>query len=90
MLAQREHDGLADAGEAADHRRREHPRGRVDAQVDDHVAQQASRVALLHPVVDRVLHEQQADHRAGRAEQRDHAEECDALVLAVQVAGRGG
>ena len=31
MLAQREHDRLADAREAADHRRREHPRGRVDA-----------------------------------------------------------
>ena len=44
-------------------------------------------VALLHAVVDRVLHEQQADHRAGGAEHRDQRQERDAQALAAAGSG---
>src|SRR6266545_4579537 len=86
VLAQREHDALPHLRETADHRRRQHPRSRVDAEVDDDVAPEAAGVAGLHAVVDRVLHEQQPDHRTGGAEDRDHGEEGDAPELPAQVA----
>ena len=86
VLAQREHDALPNAREPANHGTREHPRGGVDAEVDDHVAREARDVAFLHPVVDRVLHEQQPHDGACRAEHRDHAEEGDAAPVPAQVA----
>ena len=60
VVAQAEHDVLADAREPAHERRLQHPREGVDAEVDDDVAREAAAVVRPHPVVDRVLHDQAA------------------------------
>ena len=77
VAAQLEHDPLAHVGEAEPRQRAEHPGRSVDADVRDHGEQQAVLVALLDPVVDRVLDEVPADDRRRRGEcgeQRDDRE----------------
>ena len=73
VAAQAEHDVLADAGEPAHERRLQHPRERVDHQVEDHVAAEPCLVVALHALVDRVLHDQERGHRRSGGAHADHA-----------------
>src|SRR3954453_2811536 len=59
ILAQAEHHVLPDLGEAADEGRLEDPGERVDREIDDDVTGERSAVVALHPVVDRVLNDEQ-------------------------------
>ena len=86
VAAQSEHEVLPDAGEAADERGLQHPRGRVDPEIDEDVALEPAAVAVAHALVDRVLDdEERADGRGGR-EDADDRQRGDAQAPAVQVA----
>ena len=77
ILAEPEHDVLADAGEPADESRLQDPGERVDDEIDDDIASEASLVLRLHAVVDRVLHDEQRSHGCRRGADADQRQQAD-------------
>ena len=86
VAAQLEDDSLAHAREGEPGRGAEDPGSGVDADVGKDDEQEPLLVATADPVVDRVADEVPADHRRGRREGGEHADqgEPSALVLRVR------
>src|SRR6516225_6846041 len=86
VAAQAEHDVLADARQAPHQRRGEDPRRGVDRDVQHDRLRQAGVVVLEHPLVDRVLDDEERSDRRGGASDADHGEQSDAGPVSAYVA----
>jgi len=90
VLAQPEHDILADARETADEGCLHDPGEPVDREIDEYIDPEPRLVVCAHAVVDRVLHDQERRHgRGGRADAEQREQE-DALAAADQITPETG
>src|SRR5476649_1960313 len=90
ILAQAEHDVLADAREAAYERRLHDPRERVDPEVDEDVDAEARLLVGAHAMVDRVLHDQERGDGCRRRADAEQRERGYAQAAAPQIAAEAG